>query len=1148
MSNTLRKISSIGLSLATVITLSGSAMVLPASAATVDDLQAQISALLAQITALQLQLSGAQGSTTASYNFTRDLTMGSKGDDVKALQQFLNSKGYAVASTGAGSAGNETTTFGSLTKAALAKYQAAVGISPTAGYFGTKTRAYVASVAATGGTTTGGTTTGGTTTPVGAALSVALASDSPAAKTLGSGTAFNKGLKVAFTAGSSDVSITGITLQKSGFVANTNLNGVDIIDSAGVRHGQVITSINADNTITINMTSDPIVVKAGKSETATVRFNLLAGAYSGTLSFSIASASAITSNATFTGSFPLSGAIMSIVDGSSSLATVTMNILTSTGSSTLNVDAASLQEITKYRIAETSSKEGVYLYSWALYNYGNAAAADYKDVTLEAQDGTVVATAQPSGQYVTFTPASPYFIDKGLTKDFTIKAKIAGGTTKTIKLVTYNDYDIDVRGATTGVSIIPTAVTNDVTFPLGNQWNQTTIGSGGITLQRASDSPSSAVTPGATGVVLAKYIVRPTGENYELRQVKFYVASSTTAGSVWLSGTVYVKVNNAIVYSVAASSIDNDALTTVNLSSYPILTAGQDNTIVIEGSISSSATANDTYKVMGFDLTSAKRLVSNDLLSDGDTGLALAGQDGLTIPVKAAKLVVTTLANPVAGSVVVGTSAFELAQIQLNAQSGGEDVKVTSIVVTNTKTANAAYADISNLLMYKDGETSALSTTASTATNAATVTFSFSSPIVVTKATPVTLHLKGNIVADAGASSTSTQKFNIVSSTSAVAATGYGTGNSLTSGSDITYAGNGQAMTVVSKGNLIFSLVSGSGASPSANQIVSAGTSNGVYLAFKLTSQYETQKITSLKLTSVAAALATTTLVNIRLYEGSATTAFASAPQFDTCTGTQCSVTFTASDNLLSAPVPSTGVTIYMKADAAAGGSGSILGDDFKFSIASSGDIAIKGAVSALTTGTITGSASSSGVSYIVPQTVKIEAVSPAAATQVGTSAGQTLAVFKVTNTGTAAISLSSSSLSFTNGGSATTSTSFKIYSSAMGGGQSDTSSWNSGNGWAAATGTTGASSTISFATTSLTAADRKIDGGSWRYLTIRNSAASANNDTYQFSVSALGNVLFNADEADLGYSGNSDTDLSDVIYGLYVDGIPALSTVTAKT
>ena len=145
MSNTIKRFSAIGLSLATAVTMSGAVMVLPALGATTDELQAQITALLAQIQALQAQL--VTTPAVSSYNFTKDLTLGSKGDDVKALQAFLNAKGYAVAATGAGSLGNETTTFGSLTKAALAKYQAAVGVTPSVGYFGPKTRAYVASIA-----------------------------------------------------------------------------------------------------------------------------------------------------------------------------------------------------------------------------------------------------------------------------------------------------------------------------------------------------------------------------------------------------------------------------------------------------------------------------------------------------------------------------------------------------------------------------------------------------------------------------------------------------------------------------------------------------------------------------------------------------------------------------------------------------------------------------------------------------------------------------------------------------------------------------------------------------------------------------------------------------------------------------------------
>lgn len=73
--------------------------------------------------------------------FSRDLTLGATGEDVRNLQVWLNAHGFVVATTGAGSAGNETTLFGRLTQKALAKWQAAHGITPAVGYFGPKTRA-----------------------------------------------------------------------------------------------------------------------------------------------------------------------------------------------------------------------------------------------------------------------------------------------------------------------------------------------------------------------------------------------------------------------------------------------------------------------------------------------------------------------------------------------------------------------------------------------------------------------------------------------------------------------------------------------------------------------------------------------------------------------------------------------------------------------------------------------------------------------------------------------------------------------------------------------------------------------------------------------------------------------------------------------
>lgn len=74
------------------------------------------------------------------YRFYRNLTIGSYGEDVMALQKFLNRAGVFVALSGYGSPNNETFYFGRLTRAALAKWQAMHGIFPSVGYFGIKTR------------------------------------------------------------------------------------------------------------------------------------------------------------------------------------------------------------------------------------------------------------------------------------------------------------------------------------------------------------------------------------------------------------------------------------------------------------------------------------------------------------------------------------------------------------------------------------------------------------------------------------------------------------------------------------------------------------------------------------------------------------------------------------------------------------------------------------------------------------------------------------------------------------------------------------------------------------------------------------------------------------------------------------------------
>lgn len=133
-----------------------------AAADTISDLQSQIQSLLAQAKTLQMQLFTLRASSTASstrpkpedrrfatstppgkmiacMRIERAIRLGDRGDDVRDLQEFLREHGdvnFTASSTG---------TFGPVTAAAMARWQARMGIaSSTDGSVGPATRAFLA--------------------------------------------------------------------------------------------------------------------------------------------------------------------------------------------------------------------------------------------------------------------------------------------------------------------------------------------------------------------------------------------------------------------------------------------------------------------------------------------------------------------------------------------------------------------------------------------------------------------------------------------------------------------------------------------------------------------------------------------------------------------------------------------------------------------------------------------------------------------------------------------------------------------------------------------------------------------------------------------------------------------------------------------
>jgi peptidoglycan hydrolase-like protein with peptidoglycan-binding domain len=119
----------------------------PAKAATVEELQAQIAALMAQISSLS---GGSSAPAAGACTFTRPLTVGSQGADVKCLQDYLTPTYFT-------NAGGSTGYFGPVTASAVAAWQSANGVTPASGYFGPVSQAkYSALMAAAGGSNNGG--------------------------------------------------------------------------------------------------------------------------------------------------------------------------------------------------------------------------------------------------------------------------------------------------------------------------------------------------------------------------------------------------------------------------------------------------------------------------------------------------------------------------------------------------------------------------------------------------------------------------------------------------------------------------------------------------------------------------------------------------------------------------------------------------------------------------------------------------------------------------------------------------------------------------------------------------------------------------------------------------------------------------------
>jgi len=688
----------------------------PALAVTAEELQAQINALLAQLATLQSQLAALQGQPAVTgctiTSFDRNLSQGMSGDDVKCLQIILNSStDTKVAESGAGSPGNETTYFGSLTKAAVVKFQekyaadvlTPLGLTAGTGYVGAKTRAKLntligvippAACTTAADCPAGYTCTAGTCTkiPVAAGLTVALSPVTPASTSVISyGTASYQAqvlvpfTTVNFTAGSEgDVKVTTLKFTRTGIAADANLDNTYLYEgNTKLVEGGTISS----KVVTFNDANGIFTVPAGQTKSITLKGNLNSAVSAGkTVGFDLVAATDITSNASaVNGTFPISGKLMTVANATD------LGYVTITGSYTVpasaNTSVSPQDDYVVWSVTLQAVNQNLNVERLVFTEVGSILTDDLQNFKLY-YGGTVIGTTasmNANNQVVFDLSASPISITKGTSKVLQLHADIVKGSTRTFKFTFQYITDLVVKDTNYGV-YVPSYIslgTWTLVQPTGNYQ----VAAGSMSVTKRTDSPTGNVPLNATSVSLAKYDFKAVGEDVKVNTLK--VSADTTGGNGLDNGMVYL--NGTQVGSTAdlVEYTGSETPTTFTFGTSFIVPAGTTGVVEIKADIKTTAsvslTAGDSITIW---------LKTGDDNAQGKSSLTVldipsSNKEGNALTVQAGALTFTKNAAYGNQSTVAPSTAFKVGSFQMLAGST-EGVNVDSITVAIEDADSAA--------------------------------------------------------------------------------------------------------------------------------------------------------------------------------------------------------------------------------------------------------------------------------------------------------------------------------------------------------------------------------------------------------------------------------------------------------------------------
>ncbi|HUY69822.1 MAG TPA: peptidoglycan-binding domain-containing protein, partial [Candidatus Tyrphobacter sp.] len=668
---------------------------------------------------------------------------------MKCLQQYLNASGDTVAKTGAGSSGNETTYFGPATKAAVAKWQAANGVTPAIGYFGPISRAEYVKLTASTGTTTG-TTTGGTGTTTGtttgnvpaSGLAVSLASTSAAAGSAIAGAGQIPVGSFTFTASNAKgETVTGLTFTKVGVVSDSNITNAYLVDSTG----SVVAQYQSLSSGVATFTGLSLNVAAGASATYTLKVDLSTSANAGnTIAWQLTSAT-VSSGDTVTGT-PVTAATQTVTTVSNpSLAKATFTFNSVGSSINAGTQGALVADITA-----NVTNNSVYLKGVKFEEVGSATASDIQNLKLYvagSQVGNAVATAASDGTIYFDLSSANAKLNTGNT-DIQLYADIMGSPNRTAQFTILHTYDVSVTDSQYSSGISPSVTTTNATT--------ITINPGTLTVSLDANSPTGNVAEGVSAVTLGKFDVKAAGEavriNYldaEIVGTGWTAIASSTADltNVRIIDDVGGQVGNTISTIATGSTTGDCTYSNPNTSTLVChfgdsssninytIPANTTRVLSVVADLASTVTATALQASLPTMTSNAIGQISNQTTSSG-------AATGGSLTVITNSLTSATNNNVGTLTYAVGASNVEVGSFILTASSA-QGVNVSSLTLTTTASSTLELQNLKVMV----GSTQFGSSQGTVKTSAATdYAFSGSTPINVAAGQSVTVNVKADIL------------------------------------------------------------------------------------------------------------------------------------------------------------------------------------------------------------------------------------------------------------------------------------------------------------------------------------------------------------------------------------------------------------------